>query len=165
MIKEIKIDNKTKIPVNSGAGWYLIYRSQFGHDILPDLLPMVEALVGGLATIVTKGSEDGETVSMTSLAKVLDSGDLYESFASLSGLEVVTVINIVWAMAKNANSDIPSPETWINQYETFPLDVIVPQVVEMIIKGSVSTKNWIRLQSMVKDLKTASPAIQMKPSA
>lgn len=149
MIKDIKIDSKNKITINSGAGWYLIYRSQFGHDILPDLMPMIEALISAAAAVIGKD----EVITLQSVAKAVDDGDLYSALNSMSGLEVVTVINIAWAMAKNANRDIPEPETWINQYENFPFDVVVPQVLEMAIKGSVSTKNWKRLLDLKKSLK------------
>lgn len=149
MIKDIKIDSKNKITVNSGAGWYLIYRSQFGHDILPDLMPMVEALIGGAAAIVGKD----EDLSLQSVVKAVNDGDLSDTLISLSGLEMVTILNITWAMAKNADRDIPEPNTWINQFEVFPLDVIVPQVLEMAIKGSVSTKNCKRLLDLKKSLK------------
>lgn len=149
MIKDIKIDSKNKITVNSGAGWYLIYRSQFGHDILPDLMPMIEALITGAAAIVGKD----ENLSLQSVVQAINDGDMSDAMITLSGLEMVTVLDITWAMAKNADRDIPEPETWINQFETFPLDVIVPQVMEMAIKGSISTKNFKRLQDLKKSLK------------
>lgn len=149
MIKDIKIDSKNKITVNSGAGWYLIYRSQFGHDILPDLMPIVEALIEGAAAILNK---DSENISLQSVAQAVDDGDLYSAISTISGLEVVTVLNITWAMAKNADNSIPAPEAWINQFENFPLDLIVPEVLKMAIKGSVSTKNAKRLLDLTKTL-------------
>lgn len=34
------------VELNSSMGWFLIYREQFGHDILPDLMPAIDAVFG-----------------------------------------------------------------------------------------------------------------------
>ena len=45
MIKEIKINDNQTININTNIGWLFKYRSQFGHDILSDLLPIAESVM------------------------------------------------------------------------------------------------------------------------
>lgn len=56
-------------------------------------------------------------------------------------------------MAKAADEDIEEPREWVKQFNTFPLDVILPQVFTMVTQGMLSTKNWKRLQAAIKSLK------------
>ncbi len=144
MIKTINIDDSHSIELNCSMGWLLIYRSQFGKDILPELLPAIEAGVEFI-TSVLKGTKE---VDVKSIIDNIDSDSISDAFITLSGLELVTVLQIAWAMAKNNDRGIPSLEEWVNQFETFPIDVIVPEIVKAIAESSVSTKNLNRLQNL-----------------
>ena len=50
MKKTILIEDQP-IEINSSLGWLFCYREQFGHDILPDLLPLLDAALGALANM------------------------------------------------------------------------------------------------------------------
>ena len=95
--KQITINENCKINMDSSIGWLLIYRENFGRDILPDILPMISAAVelifGGI-------NEEGE-VTLATLRENIDSDTVTNAMIQLSGLEITTVINIVWALAKN----------------------------------------------------------------
>lgn len=147
MIKKININKSQSIELSSSLGWLIIYREQFGHDILPDIMPIIES---GLTTAVKvmQNSDEGEV----SIIDNLDDTILTDAFISLSGLEFTTMLNIIWAMAKKADSDIESPEDFYDRFETLPLDNILPVVIKMIINSMVSSKNAKRLLGMMKDL-------------
>ena len=66
---------------------------------------------------------------------------------------MVDFLNIVWAMAKNADDSVPEPKKWFNQFEVFPMDELVPAVGELLYKGMISSKNSTRLQDLAKTLK------------
>ena len=53
-------------------------------------------------------------------------------------------------MAKAADDDIEEPRTWVRQFETFPLDVIAPAVLELAVRGLLSGKNSTRLLDALK---------------
>lgn len=153
MIKTIEINEEQKFDVNSAAGWLFIYRSQFGHDILPDLLPMIEGIASAAINVVPQIDTKGKEVDVNTVLSHLDMADVSELIYSFAGLESVTIIDILWAMAKNADKSIETPETWINQFEVFPLDTIIPELFELIIKSSVSSKNAKSLQNLFKTAK------------
>lgn len=143
MIKEINISENQKIKLNASLGWVLRYRAQFGHDILPDLLPMLES---GLVLVGGAMDESGEL----EWRKLLDFGTVSSAMISFAGAEFTTALNIIWAMAKNADESIPAPFDWANQFENFPLDQIIPEVLDALISTVVSEKNRKRLGKLAK---------------
>ena len=145
MIKEINISENEKIKLNASLGWVLRYRAQFGHDILPDLLPMLES---GLVLVGGAMDESGEL----EWRKLLDFDTVSSAMISFAGAEFTTALNIIWSMAKNADDSIPAPFEWANQFENFPLDQIVPEVIDAVINTVVSEKNRKRLGALKKKI-------------
>ena len=149
-IKNIKIDKDNSIKIDSSINWLLIYRGQFGRDILPDILPLISAGVD--IAINMLGESEGETVQ-EKIAN-MDSDKVESAMLSLAGLEFTTFFQIVWAM--NANSrkkngeEIVPFEEWVEQQEEFPVDLIAPAVAGLLTKSMVSSKNLKRLQDLVK---------------
>lgn len=145
MIKEINISENEKIKLNASLGWVLRYRAQFGHDILPDLLPMLES---GLVLVGGAMDESGEL----EWRKLLEFDTVSSAMISFAGAEFTTALNIIWAMAKNADESIPAPFEWANQFENFPLDKIIPEVLDALISTVVSEKNRKRLVALKKKI-------------
>lgn len=143
MIKEINISENQKIKLNASLGWVLRYRAQFGHDILPDLLPMLES---GLVLVGEAMDESGEL----EWRKLLEFDTVSSAMISFAGAEFTTALNIIWAMAKNADDSIPAPFEWANQFDNFPLDKIIPEVLDAVISTVVSEKNRKRLGALNK---------------
>lgn len=146
MIKTINIDDSHSIELNCSMGWLLVYRNQFGKDILPELLPAVEAITELMVGMFQENNGMLE-LNPRKLLKNIENDSISDAFITLSGMEFTTLIQMVWAMAKNNNKDIKPVMEWINEFENFPLDVIVPEVIKAICESSVSTKNLKRLQS------------------
>ena len=147
MIKRLEIEGKP-VELNSSAGWLYVYRNQFGRDILPDIMPMIESLLT-LAIDFMKHSEDGE-ITFEKLIEFADDDKLDDIFARLSGMETVTLLGIFWALAKNADRSIGQPEEYFNEFEILPLDEIIPAVFRLIIESSISS---INSQSLLNSLK------------
>lgn len=145
MIKEINISENEKIKLNASLGWVLRYRAQFGHDILPDLLPMLES---GLVLVGEAMDESGEL----EWRKLLEFDTVSSAMISFAGAEFTTALNIIWAMAKNADDSIPAPFEWANQFDNFPLDKIIPEVLDAVISTVVSEKNRKRLGTLKKKI-------------
>lgn len=149
MIRTIKFDDNHSVEMSSNIGWLLTYRSQFGKDILPDLMPVIESLVT-LAASLFDGSAE---ITVDEVIAKIDRDALSDLYLSLSNLEFTTIINIAWALAKTADDSIAAPEEWVKQFDVFPFDTLVVEMFKMIAESSVSTKNWKRLQSLMKTLK------------
>lgn len=132
------------------------YRDQFGKDIVPALMPILASLMEGVSTII---SESGSNeVTMADIADAVQ-GRSMDVLLPMFQVEFVdTIINVTWAMAKAADESIEPPKRWVRQFEEFPLDVIVPAVYELVLKGFVSSKNLKRLKKISASLKNLQPS-------
>ncbi len=148
MEKKIKLDNKTSITLNNNVGWLFLYKDQFGSDIVPTLVPVLNA---GIDLVFGVYRETGGKITKDSIMQI-NTDALTDAIYSAAAIESVDMLNIVWALAKNADEEIPEPREWYKQFETFPVDIIAPAVFELIFKSMVSTKNLKRLQSLKESL-------------
>ena len=156
MIKTLTIGNK-EVRLTNNVGWTLVYRDQFGHDIISTLTPMLAVALdlssGFLQTVgVGKKEVTAEDVLMT-----LDGDVLIDALAHFAGIEFVDLVNITWAMAKAYDESLPEPRIWVQGFDEFPVDVIAPEVAKLVFKGLVSTKNVTRLMNLFKNVKGIQP--------
>lgn len=155
MKKIITIGDK-EVELNNNVAWVMEYRDQFGKDIVPSLMPLLATMVEGLASVVSEAG--GEKLEISALASAVE-GRAMEILLPMFQIEMVdVVINVTWAMAKAADDNILPPKQWVKQFEEFPLDVVVPTVYELILKGFVSSKNLIRLKKLGASLKDLQPS-------
>ena len=145
MEKTIKIGDKD-VRLSNNIGWALIYRDQFGRDIIPTLMPLLAGLLDVLGGLLRNGKTDN--LSISDLAELMDGDELMNAYVHLSGLEFTDFINITWALAKCADESVPEPTQWVRQFDEFPVDVIGPAVFSLVLKGVMSSKNWKRLTSL-----------------
>ena len=154
MIKTIMIEDHP-IEVNSSLGWFFDYEEQFGNDILPDLLPLLDAALGALADLY-------DTDEDVNVFEKLDDEAINRIIISLSSLKITTVVNILWAMYHNAGGT-KKPMEFINQFEVFPMDVVVPELFWLIVKSSVSSKNSQRLlEKLPPQISTRLPSAELQ---
>ena len=150
MEETIKIDSKTSLKLSNSVAWMMLYRDQFGRDIVPVLIPALTA-VTDIAVEVNKAVQNGATPAQ--IVSALDTDIVKDALVEASGLEFVDLLNIIWAMAKAADDDIDEPIIWVRQFDKFPLDTILPIVFDMILSCMVSTKNLKRLRTSMQSLK------------
>ena len=155
MEKTIKI-GKQEVRLTNNVSWAIIYRDQFGHDIIPTLMPMLAAALDIISGMIDEVSAGGK-VELTDLLKNLDGDKLFDAVIHLSGLEFVELINITWSMAKAADDDIPDPKTWVRGLPEFPVDRIAPEVFTLAFKGLVSSKNLKRLKDLRNEIRVVQP--------
>lgn len=154
MEKTIKLDSKTSIRVSNNIEWALIYKDQFGRDVLPMLIPVANTFIE-LAVSVMK-STDGKALEQGKIGdaiKGIDVSDVQSALYSLAGLEFTDILNITWAMAKAANENIEEPRVWVRSLTSFPVDAVVPVIFDMNMQFLTTTKNYKRLQAAVEALK------------
>lgn len=148
MEKTIKIGKKS-VKLNNNVSWAIVYRDQFGRDIIPTIMPLFASALDIISGII---NETGKTddIELTDIAKLADGDSLLNAVIHLGGFEFTDLICITWALAKCADEDIPEPREWIKEFETFPVDVVAPEVFSLIFKGVVSSKNLKRLEDLKK---------------
>ena len=158
MEKTIKIGKKS-VKLNNNVSWAIVYRDQFGRDIIPTIMPLFASALDIISGII---NETGKTddIELTDLAKLADGDSLLNAAIHLGGFEFTDLICITWALAKCADEDIPEPREWIEQFETFPVDVVAPEVFSLIFKGVVSSKNLKRLEDLKKRIQPTSISTQ-----
>lgn len=150
MIKTVKIGSKEVI-LDNNVGWTLIYKDQFGQDIIPSIMPLLAGALDVVSGLFQEAG-DKEEISIDTLAKLADGDALINAMVHIGGFEFVDFLNITWAMAKNADDSIPEPRKWIKGFDEFPVDVIGVEVVKLIFKGMVSSKNLKRLNATIKSV-------------
>lgn len=157
MIKTVQIDDQP-VEINTSAGWFYKYRENFGHDILPDIMPIIESILNAAAGVMRGIHERGGKVDAKVILDSMDNDDLVDAFIKMAGMEIITIYNIFWAMAKNANGKIPQPEEYFNSFEAVYMDEIIPVMFEGIVQSSISSKNARSLLEMIRKMKKEIPS-------
>lgn len=155
MEKIIKI-GETEVKLSNNVAWVMEYRDQFNKDVMEAMMPLITTLIETASTIINESGDKGE-IDVRGLAAAVQ-GRAFDLTLPLTQLGLNdSVINVVWAMAKAADESIDPPKKWVRQFDAFPLDVIVPEVGELILKGFASSKNLERLRALGLKLKKTQP--------
>lgn len=159
MEKTIIIGDK-EVKLSNNVAWTMEYKDQFNKDVVESLMPIVSTLIETVTTII---SDTGKTeIDIKDIADAVQ-GRTFELTLPLMQLGLTdSVVNVVWAMAKAADPKIDPPKQWVRQFDEFPLDEIVPEVAQLILKGFTSSKNLERLRSIGKSLKETQPKTKTK---
>ena len=148
MEKSIKIGKKT-VRLNNNISWAIVYRDQFGRDIIPTLMPLFASALDVISGIINETGKT-EDIELADLAKLADGDTLLNAAIHLGGFELTDLICLTWALAKCADEDIPEPRKWVEEFDNFPLDIVAPEVFSLIFKGVISSKNLKRLEDLKK---------------
>ena len=155
MVKIIEIDGNV-FRLDNNAGWLLEYQDQFGHDILPDIMPIISAVFEYFESVAATGVTLKEARDVT---KAIGRGaNATGALIELSGFRVTDLINVVWALAKTADPEIDPPRQWVRQFDPFPFDALLPEVFLLVSQGLMTSKNWTRLQNAIDGLRAKSNA-------
>ena len=128
------------------------YRDQFGKDILPVIMPFITSIIESVSTVIADADNNGE-ITTTTIAEALSGRSLDVVLPLYQADFVDLVINVIWAMAKTADDTIEPPKKWVRQFEGFYLDEILPDVLDMVLRGFVSSKNLARLEGVKTKLR------------
>lgn len=110
MEKTIEIDGR-QVTFKSSGALPKRYKMQFGRDYFSDMLSMKN---------LSDGAADEEV--------------------DLQGVDFDMFYDLAWTLAKTADSSIPDPVAWLDEFEVFPIAEILPQIQELIT-ASISSNN------------------------
>lgn len=158
MEKTIKIGKKS-VRLNNNVSWAIAYRDQFGRDIIPTIMPLFASALDIISGLINETGKT-EDIDLADFAKLANGNALLDAAVHLGAFEFTDLICITWALAKCADEDIPAPREWVAQFDTFPVDVIAPEVFSLIFKGVVSSKNLKRLEDLKKRIQPVSISTQ-----
>ncbi|PEQ03692.1 hypothetical protein [Bacillus toyonensis] len=111
MEKTISIDGK-QVKLKSTAATVKRYKAQFRRNLFADMM--------GLGAISTLTSPDGSQ-------QPIDTSNL-----DLSKVDFELVYDLTWLFAKTADPSIPDPMTWLDKFEEFPIEEIMPDIMELV---------------------------------
>lgn len=140
MIKTVKINKEQELTLSNNLAWATIYKDQFGHDIIPDIMPLMSAAIRLIKEMTAY-------TDMNEIVKNTDFETIQETLIELCAFQFTDVLNLVWAFNKAYDENIDPPEKWVRQFDEFPLDVIVPAMFELLTKGLISSKNLKSLRA------------------
>jgi hypothetical protein len=115
MEKTIIIDGK-EIRFKSNGATPMRFKAQFGKDYFKEILKMAP-----LESLANKKKED------------IDIKDL-------EALDFEVFYNIAWIMAKTADTTIPEPIAWLEQFDEFPMAEIIPELQDMLLASIQTSK-------------------------
>jgi hypothetical protein len=133
MIKTITIDGK-EVQFKASASFPLVYKANFNADILTIIMPLIAELLDGLDDEAMKGGQLELTPS--TLAGMLE---------KVYSLELVDIMNLIWTLAKCADSSIPEPEKWYGEFDEFPIFDVAVEVFPMLFESLFSKKKLSKL--------------------
>ena len=152
---------EVEVKLSNNIAWTMEYRDQFNKDVMEALMPIITSLIETVSTIVNESGTDG-TIDINGIAEAIQ-GRAFDITLPLTQLGFTdSIINVVWAMAKAADPSIEPPKKWVRQFDTFPLDEIVPEVGQMILTGFASSKNLERLRDLGKNVTKTQPKKKTK---
>ncbi len=124
MEKTLNIDGKD-VKFKSTAGTLMRYRMNFGRDLIKDIAKLEKRY---------KSVESGE-----------DEFEIYD-------LEMFE--KIAWSMAKTADNNIKDIENWLDEFESFSIMVILPEIMDLLIANmkqeQESKKNLMKVVNKKK---------------
>lgn len=135
------------VRLNNNIGWAMEYRDQFGKDILPVIMPLITTMIESVSTVLADAETDGE-ITATNIAEALTGRSLDIVLPLYQAEFNDLVINVLWSMAKTADANIEPPRKWVRQFDSFYLDEIVPGLLDLVLRGLVSSKNLERLEGI-----------------
>lgn len=141
MEKVIQIDGKN-ITFKANAAFPIIYKNQFGKDILTIIMPIISDILKGADELLE--SKDG--------IKPSNLGELLENVYSL---ELNDVLNLVWTMAKIADDKIKEPIVWYSEFEEFPIFDVAKELMTVLIPSLITKKKLTKIMEIVKKKSTS----------
>lgn len=111
MEKVLTIGNK-QIKFKSTAGTMMRYRNFFRRDFIKDLVHLQEKF--------KKRKENGSDFELLDL-------EIFEKIA--------------WCMAKTADSELPDIEHWLDEFDSFDIMLILPEILTLLIDNTATLNN------------------------
>jgi hypothetical protein len=98
-----------QVKFKSSGAFLLRYKAQFKRDALQDILKLQGAI------------------------------DNKNQIKNIDALDLEVFYNLVWTLAKTADSSIPPPMEWLDTFGEFPLMDIIPELTDMIFSSLSAT--------------------------
>ena len=132
---------------------FYIFKNQFSYDAMNKIVPTIGEILSNMdfdAFIIdekAKGKEE-ETIGgdvMNAIGRTLE---------ATFNFEMVDVLNLLWAFAKNADPTIKSPEIWFGTFDEFPIIDVMREFIPALLESLGSKKKLVKKNTKTTKEKT-----------
>lgn len=123
MEKVLNIGGK-EIKMKSTAGTMMRYRNNFNRDFIKDLVKL-----------------------QTKLNDKLEKGQEFEA------LDLDLFEKIAWCMAKTADNSIPDIEHWLDEFDTFDIMQVLPELMNLLVANMEQINDKKKLEAQAIEQK------------
>ena len=131
---------------------FYIFKNQFSYDAMNKIVPTIGEILSNLdfnAFAIDEKEKDKE---------VVDGGDVINAIGrtleATFNFEMVDVLNLLWAFAKNADPDIGAPEIWFGTFDEFPIIDVMREFIPALLESLGSKKKLVKKNTKMTEEKT-----------
>jgi hypothetical protein len=111
MEKTITIDGK-QVRLKGTAATLKRYKAQFRRNLFADMMEL------GAINALTSQDGSQQPIDMSNF--------------DLSKVDYEIIYDLTWLYAKTADPNIPDPIAWLDGFDEFPIEEIMPEIMELI---------------------------------
>lgn len=132
---------------------FYIFKNQFSYDAMNKIVPTIGEILSNFdfeALIIdekAKGKKD-QTIGgdvINAIGRTLE---------ATFNFEMVDVLNLLWAFAKNADPDIGAPEIWFGTFDEFPIIDVMREFIPALLESLGSKKKLVKKNTKMTEEKT-----------
>ena len=130
---------------------FYIFKNQFSYDAMNKIVPTIGEILSNLdfnAFVIEEKDKEEVVVGgdvMNAIGRTLE---------ATFNFEMVDILNLLWAFAKNANPDIASPEVWFGTFDEFPIIDVMKEFIPALLESLGSKKKLVKKNTKTTEEKT-----------
>lgn len=127
---------------------FYIFKNQFSYDAMNKIVPAIGEILSNLDFSVFEAYEEKKEEKGEEEEEALTGGEVLNAVGrtleATYNFEMVDFLNLLWAFAKNANSELPNPEIWFSTFDEFPIFDVMREFVPALLESLGSKKKLVK---------------------
>ena len=130
---------------------FYIFKNQFSYDAMNKIVPTIGEILSNLdfnAFLIEEKDKEEVVVGgdiMNAIGRTLE---------ATFNFEMVDILNLIWAFAKNADTNIGAPETWFGTFDEFPIIDVMREFIPALLESLGSKKKLVKKNTKTTEEKT-----------
>lgn len=123
---------------------FYIFKNQFSYDAMNKIVPTIGEILSNLDFSIFEAYEEKKEENKEALTggEVLNA--VGRTLEATYNFEMVDFLNLLWAFAKNADSELPNPEIWFSTFDEFPIFDVMREFVPALLESLGSKKKLVK---------------------
>ena len=130
---------------------FYIFKNQFSYDAMNKIVPTIGEILSNLdfnAFVIEEKDKE----------EVVLGGDIMNAIGrtleATFNFEMVDILNLLWAFAKNADANIGAPEIWFGTFDEFPIIDVMREFIPALLESLGSKKKLVKKNTKTMEEKT-----------